>query len=117
MMIKPTPLIEPDGGDLPAGDSMRSQRLMSASKKSPPGRLFRTRRAGQRVGLHIRCHSLRHTSITQAAELGQRAGLGHKIRAFSRHRTIATFMIYVDEHDRVQTQETLGDLVASTLTP
>ena len=36
----------------------------------------------------------RHTSITQAAELGQRAGLGlDKIRAFSRHRTIATLMI------------------------
>jgi integrase/recombinase XerC len=35
---------------------------------------------GQRVGLHVWCHSLRHTSITQAAELGQRAGLGlHKI--------------------------------------
>jgi integrase/recombinase XerC len=76
------------------------------------------RRLGQKVGLHVWCHSLRHTSITQAAELGQRAGLGlDKIRAFSRHRTIATLMIYVDEHDRAQTQKTLGDLVAGTLTP
>jgi integrase/recombinase XerC len=76
------------------------------------------RELGQKVGLHVWCHSLRHTSITQAAELGQRAGLGlDKIRAFSRHRTIATLMIYVDEHDRAQTQKTLGDLVASTLTP
>ena len=51
------------------------------------------------------------------AELGQRAGLGlDNIRAFSRHRTIATLMIYVDEHDRAQTQKTLGDLVVSTLT-
>ena len=37
---------------------------------------------GQRIGLHVWCHGLRHTSITQAAELGQRAGLGlDKIRA------------------------------------
>ena len=73
---------------------------------------------GQKVRLHIWPHALRHTSITQAAELGQRAGLGlDKIGAFSRHRTIATLMIYVDEHDRQQTQKTLGDLVASTLTP
>jgi integrase/recombinase XerC len=74
------------------------------------------RALGQRIGLHVWCHSLRHTSITQAAELGQRAGLGlHKILAHSRHRTIATLMIYVDEHDRTQTQQTLGDLVADTL--
>jgi integrase len=75
------------------------------------------RALGQTVGLHVWPHALRHTSITQAAELGQRAGLGlDKIRAFSRHRTIATLMIYVDEHDRQQTQKTLGDLVAGTLT-
>jgi hypothetical protein len=43
-------------------------------------------------------------------------GLGlDKIRAFSRHRTIATLMMYVDEHDREQTQRTLGDLVAGAL--
>ena len=75
------------------------------------------RELGQKVGLHVWPHALRHTSITQAAELGQRAGLGlDKIRAFSRHRTIATLMIYVDEHDRTQTQKTLGDLVARTVT-
>jgi integrase len=62
------------------------------------------------------CHSLRHTSITQAAELGQKAGLGlDKIRAHSRHRTIATLTIYIDQHDREQTQRSLGDLVAGTL--
>jgi hypothetical protein len=38
-------------------------------------------------------------------ELGQRAGLGlDKTRAFSRHKGIATLMIYVDEHDRETTQ-------------
>jgi integrase len=76
------------------------------------------RELGQQVGLHVWCHGLRHTSITQAAELGQRAGLGlDKIRAHSRHRSIGTLMIYVDEHDRAQTQKTLGDLVAGTLAP
>lgn len=73
-----------------------------------------SRRSG---GLHVWCHSLRHTSITPAAELGQKAGLGlDKIRAHSRHRSIATLMFYVDEHDRQRTQATLADLVASTVT-
>ena len=31
-----------------------------------------------------------------------------KIREFSRHRLIATLMMYVDEHDREQTQRTGG---------
>jgi len=71
---------------------------------------------GQRVGIHVWCHGLRHASITQAAGLGQRAGLGlDKIRAHSRHRTIATLMLYVDEHDRAGTQRSLADLVASTV--
>jgi hypothetical protein len=66
--------------------------------------------------LCLQRHS-RHTSITQAAELGQRAGLGlDKIRAHSRHRSIATLMLYVDEHNRQRTQTTLADLVAATLT-
>ena len=48
----------------------------------------------------------------------QCAGLGlDKMRAHSRHRSIATLMIYVDEHDRQQTQKTLGGLVVGTLTP
>ena len=75
------------------------------------------RELGQRVGLHVWCHSLRHTSITQAAELGQKAGLGlDKILAHSRHRNIATLMLYVDEHDRQRPQATLADLVAQTVT-
>jgi integrase/recombinase XerC len=79
-------------------------------------RIVRT--LGQKVGLHVWCHSLRHTSITQAAELGQKAGLGlDKIRAHSRHSSIATLMLYVDEHDRQRTQKTLADLVAGTLCP
>ena len=74
------------------------------------------RELGQGVGLHVWCHALRHSSITQAAELGQRAGLGlDKIRAHSRHRSIATLMVYVDQQEREQTQRTLADLVAGAL--
>jgi len=76
------------------------------------------RQPGQRVGLHVWPHAIRHSSITQAAELGQRAGLGlDKIRAFSRHRSIVTLMTYVDEHDREQTQRSLSDLVARSVLP
>jgi integrase len=68
---------------------------------------------GQKVGQHVWCHGLRHTSITQAVELGQKAGFGlEKIRAHSRHRHIATLLVYVDEHQKAGTQRALADLVA-----
>jgi integrase/recombinase XerC len=71
---------------------------------------------GQRVGVHLWCHGLRHTAITTAIEKGQQAGVGlDQIRAFSRHRTLATMLIYRDEHDRAATQRTLADVVASSL--
>lgn len=74
------------------------------------------RELGSKVGLRVWCHGLRHTSITQAAEAGQKAGLGlEKIRAHSRHKNITTLLAYIDEHHRGETQKTLGELVASTL--
>ncbi len=74
------------------------------------------RQLGQRVDLHVGCHALRHSSIIQAAALGQTAGFGlDEIRAHSRHRSMATLMTYVDGQNRSETQRSLADLVAGTL--
>jgi integrase/recombinase XerC len=74
------------------------------------------RELGQSIGLHVWCHGLRHTAITTAIDKGQQAGIGlDRIRAFSRHRTLATMLVYRDEHDRSEAQRTLADVVASTL--
>jgi integrase/recombinase XerC len=73
-------------------------------------------RLGERVGHRVWCHGLRHTSITEAVELGQKSGLGvEKVRAHSRHRSIATLMAYVDERDRLTTQRTLAGLIAAKI--
>lgn len=74
------------------------------------------RELGQSIGLHVWCHGLRHTAITTAIEKGQQAGIGlDRIRAFSRHRTLATMLIYRDEHERTALHRTLADVVASAL--
>jgi len=74
------------------------------------------RELGQRVGLHVWCHALRHSSITAALDAASKAGIGlEKVKAHSRHAAIATLMIYHDDHDRIGTQRTLADLVASSL--
>lgn len=74
------------------------------------------RELGHQVGIRLCCHALRHSSITQAAEVGQRAGLGlEKIRAHSRHKHIGTLMTYIDEHGRSENQRALAELVAATL--
>jgi integrase/recombinase XerC len=76
------------------------------------------RELGQRVGLHVWCHGIRHASITTAIERGQEAGVGlDQIGRFSRHRSLATMLIYRDEHDREQTHRILADVVASALKP
>jgi integrase/recombinase XerC len=78
-------------------------------------RIVRT--LGQRVGLHVWCHGLRHSSITAALDAAGKAGIGlDKVKAHSRHAAIGTLLIYADEHDRQGTQRTLSDLVALTLT-
>jgi integrase/recombinase XerC len=72
---------------------------------------------GRRLGIRVWCHALRHSAITAAIERGQQAGVGlDQVRAFSRHRTLATMLIYRDEHDRMATQRQLADVVAATLT-
>lgn len=71
---------------------------------------------GRRVGVRVWCHALRHTAITEAIVRGQQSGLGlDQIRAFSRHRTLATMLVYRDEHDRAGVQRQLVDVVAGTL--
>ncbi len=74
------------------------------------------RELGQRVGLHVWCHGLRHSSITAALDVAGKAGIGlDKVKAHSRHAAIGTLLIYADEHDRQGTQRTLADLVARQL--
>ena len=55
--------------------------------------------------------AIRHYLLRQKARLGQ-----DTIQAHSRHSWIATLILYVDEHDRQQTQQNLADLVAGSLT-
>ena len=52
----------------------------------------------------------------QSLEKGQQGGVGlDQIRHFSPHRTLATTLIYRDEHDKAATQRTLADVVAGAL--
>jgi integrase/recombinase XerC len=72
---------------------------------------------GERVGVRVWCHALRHTAITEAIIRGQQAGLGlDQIRAFSRHRTLQTMLGYRDQRDQAAVQRQLAEVVAGTLT-
>ena len=71
---------------------------------------------GERIGVRCWCHALRHSACTEAIIRGQRAGLGlDQITAFSRHRTLATLLVYRDERDRAAVQRQLADVVAGAL--
>jgi len=73
---------------------------------------------GRRVGVRVWCHALRHTAITEAIIRGQQAGVGlDQIRAFSRHRSLQTMLVYRDAREQMAVQRQLADVVAATLTP
>lgn len=89
----------------------RDRRLDSKSV----GRALRV--LGDKIGIRLHPHGLRHTSITVALDAAAKVGLGlEKVQAHSRHAAIGTLLIYADEHDREGTQRALADLVARTLT-
>ncbi len=72
---------------------------------------------GQRAGVgHVWPHGLRHAGITAAIVDGQKAGVGlDQIRTFSRHKALATMLIYRDDRDREATHRQLVDVVAAAL--
>jgi hypothetical protein len=51
-----------------------------------------------------------------AIEQGQKAGVGlDQIRHFSRHKQVATMMLYRDERDQAETQAQLARIVAGSI--
>ena len=70
------------------------------------------RRLGEKVGLRVRPHGLRHTAITEACKLAQAKGLGlEEVLDFSRHRDVKVLMVYRDLERDVRGQ--LAALVAA----
>ncbi len=47
---------------------------------------------GDKIGIHVRPHGLRHTSMSQASELGQRAGIALEKDPSARHASIQTLV-------------------------
>jgi integrase/recombinase XerC len=71
---------------------------------------------GERVGLKVRPHGLRHTAITEACKAAQVNGIGlEEVLDFSRHsrKSIAILMVYRDRERNVQGQ--LASLVAAAV--
>jgi hypothetical protein len=57
------------------------------------------------------CRTYHDQDHTEAPGVGP-----DQIRAFSRHRTLATMLVYRHEDDRMGTLRQLADVVAATLT-
>lgn len=83
--------------------------LCSFSRANPRGRLSRggvyrvIRDLGAQAGTQVRPHGLRHTAITQAIDLAAAHGLSiDVVRQFSRHKNIATLLVYRDQHENAQ---------------
>ena len=95
--------------------------LLTNFDRRKPGRrlsgtsLYRmVRRLGQKSGLKVRPHGLRHTAITEACKAAQANGIGlEEVLDFSRHsrKSIAILMVYRDRERNVQGQ--LASLVAA----
>jgi integrase/recombinase XerC len=98
--------------------------LVSFSPYNPHGRLVTRgvykiiRDLGADAGAHVRPHGLRHTAITLAIDIAAKNGLSiDVVRHFSRHRSLATLMVYRDEVELEKTQRKLAAWVSEQLTP
>lgn len=83
--------------------------FLSLSRANYHGRLVTRgvyriiRDLGAAAGVHVRPHGIRHTAITQAIDLAAQRGLSiDVVRHFSRHRSLATLMVYRDELENKQ---------------
>ena len=71
---------------------------------------------GAKLGLHVWCHALRHSSLTTAASEGAKAGFSlNDVRAHSRHASVLTPQGYLDQHNIAKTKRAIADLVAHAL--
>lgn len=58
---------------------------------------------GERLGVSVSPHGIRHTAITEAVKAAQSMGIGlEEVMDFSRHRNIKTLLIYRDRERNVQ---------------
>ena len=93
--------------------------LDRASKKgrlSSVGLYKVVRGLGERIGLKVRPHGLRHTAITEACKMAQGHGIGlEEVLDFSRHsrKSIAILMVYRDRERNVQGQ--LAALISTAI--
>lgn len=63
------------------------------------------RELGERAGIRVTPHGLRHTAITEACKAAQAAGIGlEEVLQFSRHRDLNVLLIYRDQDRNVQGQ-------------
>ena len=68
-------------------------------------------RRGDKIGVRLRPHALRHRAITEAVKAAQEAGIGlDEVRQYSRHADVRTLMVYRDRERDVQGE--LAGLVA-----
>ncbi len=92
----------------------RRDRQRRNGRFSTRGIYRRVRQLGERAGVKVWPHALRHTSITTAVEAAQEAGISlDEVRQFSRHKNINTLLVYRDRVRDVQGQ--LATLVAGAV--
>lgn len=69
---------------------------------------------GEKAGIKVTPHGLRHTAVTEAVKQAQANGYGiEEVRDFSRHSSVATLMVYRDRERNIQGQ--LAALVAGAI--
>ena len=61
------------------------------------------RKLGKESGVETRPHGIRHTAVTEAVKAAQKNGIGiEEVLDFSRHKSLATLLIYRDRERNVQ---------------
>lgn len=100
-------------GQEPGSFFLNVDRAGKGSGLTPTSLYRMLRKLGADLGLEVRPHGVRHTSITLACRLAQKQDIGlDEVRQFSRHKSVSVLQIYLDQDRNVQ--GALADLVSQT---
>ncbi|MBT4823484.1 MAG: tyrosine-type recombinase/integrase [Lentisphaerae bacterium] len=90
-------------------------RFLGQQRRLTPAGIYHViRTLGEKAGIKAHPHQIRHTSITEAVKSSALSGIGlDEVTQFSRHKNVATMMIYRDQERNVQGQ--LASQVAGKL--
>ncbi len=102
-------------GDMPGPLFLRLDRAKKGATRITGRSIYLLVHAlGEKIGVNIRPHGIRHSAVTEAIKKAQKNGIDlEEVLDFSRHRDVKTLLVYRDRERNVQGK--LSELISESV--